>query len=45
MIVEDVDYSALPENPIFKQVIISPLRFQDSDGAPVTIMAEVKSED
>lgn len=42
LIVEDVDYSSLPDEFEIAMVIISPLRFKNADGTPVTILARVE---
>ena len=41
LIVEDADYSSIPVNAIFRNLIVAPFRYDNADGAPVTIMAEV----
>ena len=45
LIVEDVSYASLPTNPVFIQVIVSPLRVEGSDGALATILARIESDD
>lgn len=39
LLVEDADLSEISENSHFETVIISPLRFDDCDGTPVTVLA------
>lgn len=41
LIVEDADLTHVSGNTDFHRVIISPLRFDDADGTPVTIFAEI----
>jgi kynurenine formamidase len=42
LIVEDMDLKDVDTSTIMNQLIIAPLRFTGADGAPVTIMAELK---
>jgi len=44
LIIEDMDLSKVSEKTIFKQIIISPLRFFHADGSPVTIFAQIDNE-
>lgn len=44
LIIEDVDLSKVGDKTHIKKVIISPLRLKNSDGAPVTIFAEIKDD-
>ena len=39
LLVEDADLSEVFDNSFFSTVIISPLRFDDCDGTPVTVLA------
>jgi arylformamidase len=39
LIIEDVDLKQVDESTSFTEVIVSPLRMKNADGAPVTIMA------
>ncbi|MBU1145337.1 MAG: cyclase family protein [Firmicutes bacterium] len=41
LIVEDMDLSNVDSSTVFGKILVSPLRFKDSDGAPVTVFAEV----
>ena len=41
LILEDVHLSELNRKMIIKEIIISPLRFEEMDGAPVTIFAKI----
>lgn len=44
LIIEDMDLSKVEASTCFKQVIVSPLRFKNADGSPVTVFAEVQHE-
>ena len=44
LIIEDMDLSKINQNDIIETVIISPLRFDNSDGSPTTIFAKIKSK-
>jgi len=44
LILEDMNLSQLHEGSKIDQIIISPLRFEKADGAPVTIFAKVLSK-
>lgn len=41
LIIEDMDLTQVSKITSFSQVIIAPLRFEDADGSPVTIFAEI----
>ncbi len=40
LIIEDLNLKEVNQKNKFKQIIVSPLRMKDADGAPVTILAE-----
>lgn len=44
LIIEDMDLSKLNPNIVIETIIVSPLRFENSDGAPVTVFAKLNSE-
>lgn len=41
LLIEDADLSQVDENTKWNQVIVAPLRFENSDGTPVTIIANI----
>ena len=41
LIIEDMDLSNIGQNVRIGTVIVSPLRFKNSDGAPTTIFAQI----
>jgi len=41
LIIEDMDLSHISQNTIVNNLIVSPLRFKDADGTPVTIFANI----
>lgn len=41
LIIEDMDLKEISESSIINKIIISPLRFHDADGAPVTVFADI----
>lgn len=44
-LVEDMDLSALGSAARINQLLIAPLRFEQADGSPVTILAQIEHED
>ena len=44
LVIEDMDLSKVEETTCFETVIVSPLRFNNADGSPVTIFAEINNE-
>ncbi|MEM7550369.1 MAG: cyclase family protein [Bacteroidota bacterium] len=44
LIIEDMDLTFIDSNTIFKQIIVSPFRFDLADGAPVTVLANILHE-
>jgi arylformamidase len=44
LIIEDMDLSKVEASTGFERVIVSPLRFKDADGSPVTVFAQVRQE-
>ena len=45
LLIEDIDLRNIGSQPKFETVIISPLRFKDSDGTPVTIHSKIFNND
>ena len=41
LVLEDMDLSQLVKSAVIEEIIVSPLRFQNADGAPVTVFAKV----
>lgn len=41
LIIEDMDLSKIDEHTTINTVIVSPLRFKDADGTPVTVFAQI----
>ncbi len=41
LLIEDADLSKVDDSTIWKEVVIAPLRFANSDGAPVTVIAKI----
>jgi arylformamidase len=41
LLIEDIDYSRLPENEKISELIISPLIFEGADAAPATLLARI----
>ena len=41
LIIEDMDLSKIDEHTTINTVIVSPLRYKDADGTPVTVFAQI----
>jgi len=44
LIIEDMNLEEVTDKTILNKVIISPLRFKDADGAPVTVFAQLNNK-
>lgn len=45
LIIEDMDLKEVSQLSIIEEIIISPLRFHNADGAPVTVFAKINQND
>jgi len=44
LIIEDMDLISISEESIINEIIVSPLRFENAEGTPVTVLAKIKND-